>query len=171
MPERSSSLFAEAILVTWRRNRAYGQRLLEDLDDAAMVAQPVPGVTMNHAAWCFSHLNVYAPIAASMLRGAPFEDPLDHPFGQKSAPINDPSAYKPAKALLAEYLHLHDDAEGALVAATDAVLARQNPLERWRGLHPTIGAQIVTLMAKHESMHLGQVSAWRRALGLPRVAI
>jgi uncharacterized damage-inducible protein DinB len=76
-----------------------------------------------------------------------------------------------ADALLAEYRALHDDAERALTQADDRVLLSPNPLERWRTLHPRIGDMLVTLMVKHESGHLGQLSAWRRAIGLSRVAM
>ena len=49
------------------------------------------------------------------------------------------------------------------------VFSEPNPLERWRAVNPTVGDMIVTLMVKHESGHLGQLSAWRRAMGLASV--
>ncbi len=160
-----------AIAITWRRNAAYALRLVGDLTEAQFLAQPVPGRSLNHAAWVLSHLTLYARVAASLLREAPFEDPADHPYGAKSEPLADPSAYPPKSPLIEHYRAAHDDAGAALDSARDAVFASPTALERWRAMHPTTGDMLVTLMVKHESSHLGQLSAWRRAMGLPRVAL
>jgi len=78
----------------------------------------------------------------------------------------------PARAgTIEEYGRLHDDALAALRAADPAAFAMPTPLARWREKHPAVGDMIVALMVKHESGHLGQLSAWRRAMGLPRVAM
>jgi uncharacterized damage-inducible protein DinB len=166
-----TSALANAILITWRRNAAYSQRLVSDLTDAQFAAQPIPGRVLNHPAWILSHLTLYTTIAAAMLRDQPFEDPSDHQYGAKSEPRPDPAAYAARTALINQYKSAHDDAEAALLAAPDRVFSTPTPLERWRALHPTTGDMLVTLMVKHESAHLGQLSAWRRAMGLPRVAM
>lgn len=163
--------FATAIGVSWRRNGAYGGRLVGDLTDAHMTAQPVAGVTMNHPAWILSHLNVYAPIAAAMLRGQPFDDPADHRYGAKSRCVNDPAEYATRARLVEDYARLHADVAGALESAPPEVFTRPTPLERWREMHPVVGDMLVTLIVKHESTHLGQLSAWRRAMRLPPVAV
>lgn len=162
---------AQTILTTWQRNRDYALALLDDLAPEQIVAQPIRGITMNHPAWIISHLNAYAPIAAALLRRDPIEDPADHPFGRKSKPINDTAAYPPKDQLVAEYTRLHDDARHALEQCDPAIFAEPVPLERWRSKAPTVGDMVVTLMVKHESMHLGQLSAWRRAMGLPPVSM
>lgn len=166
-----SILLASAVGITWKRNRDYALRLVGDLSDAQMLAQPVAGRQMNHAAWVLSHLNVYAPIAAAMLRGKSFDDPMDHRYGQKSEVSDNPAEYLGRAALMDEFIRVHDDAERALAETTDAILAGPTPLERWRTQHPQTGQMVLTLMVKHESFHLGQLSAWRRALGLARVAM
>jgi len=166
-----ASAIARAILITWKRNGVYALRLVGDLEPNAFTAQPVPRHAMNHPAWVLSHLNVYAPICTAMIRGEVFEDPAQHPHGQKSEPLADASAYLPGPALMEQFRRLHDEAERALEHADDGIAARPNPLERWRTLHPTVGDMLVTLMVKHESGHLGQLSAWRRAMGFARVAV
>ncbi len=160
---------AAAILITWRRNGAYAARLVGDLSLAQYLAQPIAGRMLNHPAWVLSHLNIYTRICIAMLRAEPFADPIDAKYGQKSEVSDDPTDYIPGPDLLAAYTALHAEAEHALAAATEHILAAANPLERWRAVHPTVGDMLVTLMVKHESAHLGQLSAWRRALGLPRV--
>jgi uncharacterized damage-inducible protein DinB len=160
-----------AILITWRRNSAYALRLVADLTDEQFTAQPIRGRALNHPAWVLSHLNVYAPICAAMLRGEAFEDPIEHRYGQNSEVSADPVAYRDRETLTAAYHGVHDDVEQALLAAPPEVFAAPTPLARWRTVHPTIGDMLVTLMVKHESGHLGQLSAWRRAMGLPRVSM
>ncbi len=162
---------SDIILITWRRNGAYAQRLVGDLSDADWLAQPVPGRLLNHPAWILSHLNVYAPLCTAMLLGQPWDDPIDHPIGQKSEVRTEPGTYPPGAELLKTYVRLHAEAEQALAAAPADRLAAPNPLERAQSMHPTLGSYLVTLMVKHETGHLGQLSAWRRAMGLPRVAM
>ena len=162
---------AQAVLITWRRNGAYGLRLVSDLSAEQFAAQPVRGRVLNHPAWVLSHLNVYMPVVAAMVRGEEFVDPIDHRYGQKSEVSLDPAEYAPGAELVAAYQAAHLDAERALAGAASEVLAGPNPVERWRTMHPTVGDMVVTLMVKHESGHLGQLSAWRRAMGLARVAI
>lgn len=160
---------ASAIAVTWRRNGAYAARLVSDLSPSQWVAQPVLNVAMNHPAWIFSHLNLYTGLCTSMLGGVSFADPIDHPFGPRSEVSGRPSDYGTSEDILAKYTRLHAEAEDALLAADADVYSRITPLERWRAIHPTIGDMLVTLMVKHESGHLGQLSAWRRAMGMARV--
>lgn len=162
---------SSAILITWRRNGAYALRLVGDLPDAHVTAQPVPGRVLNHPAWVLSHLSLYTTISAAMLRRAPFADPADHIYGSKSEPLSVAAAYPVRSKLIEQFKAAHDDAEAALLAASEDVFSSPTPLDRWRSLHPTTGDMLVTLMVKHESAHLGQLSAWRRAMGLPRVAM
>lgn len=163
---------AQAVLITWRRNREYALRLAGDIPEPDLIAQPIgwndPARVMNHPAWILSHLTLYAGVMDAVLRGVPFPDPIDDPFGAKSKPSPDPWAYPPG--LVGRFRDAHDAAARALEAAPDEIFARQTPLERWRAAHPTIGDLTVMLMVKHESGHLGQLSAWRRARGLPSVA-
>jgi hypothetical protein len=160
---------ARAVLITWRRNAEYGVRLVADVAPEMFTAQPVPGRMMNHPAWVFNHLNLYAGIAVKMCRGEGFEDPAEHPHGQKSEPLarldGDP------KVMVATWRTLHEEGARALEAAGVERTGAENPLARWRTLHPTVGDMLVTLMVKHESAHLGQLSAWRRAMGMSRVAV
>jgi hypothetical protein len=170
-PSSGANPLAAAILITWKRNAAYALRLAEDIDPARFVAQPVPGRTLNHPAWVFSHLNLYAAVAVDLASGRAFDDPADHRYGQKSEPLADPSAYPEKAALLEQWRVIHAAGERALEAAAPSLTSAPNPLPRWRAMHPTVGDMLVTLMVKHESGHLGQLSAWRRAMGLSRVPL
>jgi hypothetical protein len=57
----------------------------------------------------------------------------------------------------------------ALPAIPEARCAETTPLEAVRGFLPSMGDCFIFVMAAHENMHLGQLSAWRRVQGMGRV--
>lgn len=58
----------------------------------------------------------------------------------------------------------------ALRAMTGADLVQPLPDERYRHLFPTVGSTALHVLTVHAAVHIGQLSAWRRAMGLPPVA-
>lgn len=163
------SLFRSSIRITWVRNGAYTLRLVSDLTGEQWIAQPVPGRVMNHPAWILCHLNVYAAVVGRLLRAQQVDDPLGTSFARNSAVSNQLGDHPPPSRIVADYTRLHDEALQGLDSAADTVFETENPIPRWRTLHPRIGEQLVTLMVKHESFHLGQLSAWRRSMGMAPV--
>ncbi len=164
-----SEVLRAALRSTWRRNAAYALRLVGDIPPEHFVSQPAPGRTMNHPAWIFCHLNVYASIVASLLRGEPFEDPLGKPYARGSTVSPRLSDYPEPREVVAAFERLHDDAAGSLDTAGADRFSAATPVERLRTMSPTVGELLVMLMVKHESFHLGQLSAWRRAMGMAPV--
>lgn len=164
-----SDLLRAAVRVCWVRNEAYALRLVGDLSDPHMIAQPAPGRVINHPAWILSHLNVYMPLIAAVLGRGEVEDPVTRPHARGSRVTLKAGDYLPREALVAEYTRLHGEATAALDGADAGVFERANPVERMRGNSPTVGVLLMTLMVKHESFHLGQLSAWRRGMGLASV--
>lgn len=158
-----------AISSVWSRNGAYAARLAGDLAPGQFLAQPVAGLLMNHPAWILSHLLVYKTLCVRLLRNESFDDPISHPHGPRSSPLSDPSAYPAPADLVRAFAEAHAEAARALAEAPDDFTDRVIPLVRWRTMVPSIGALLLTLMAKHEAHHLGQLSAWRRAMRLPPV--
>ena len=53
-----------------------------------------------------------------------------------------------------------------MTAADPAALAAPHPNEKSRAHFPTVGDYAIFLMTGHEMDHLGQIAAWRRAMGL-----
>ncbi len=162
----------DAVLGSWTKQRDYAARLVADLSDADMVSQPVPGVVMNHPAWVFSHLSLYPPTLSAIIRGAregEFVDPITSPFGKDSRPAGDGDAYLPKAALMTQYFAGHDELAAVLEQVGTAGLTRAIPLARWEERFPLVADALVYLMLHHETVHLGQVSAWRRAGGRPAV--
>jgi hypothetical protein len=158
-----SSPLVSAALLSWQNQRDYAARLLSDLPPDELTRQPFPG--MNHPAWIIGHLSAYPPVLAAILDGRPFEDPLHSRYGRGTMPSGEAAAYPPKAELLREYFDGHDLLARTLAAADEGVLARPIPLARWQDRFPRIGDAVLYLMLSHEAGHLGQLSAWRRAMG------
>lgn len=154
------------ILNTLRFNRGLTSALLKDVDDERMVAQP-SGV-VNHAAWQVGHI-VTTLSQVGRLIGSTFELPADWEakFGMGSKVAADREA-NPAKAeLLATLERACAAFEQALGSAGEETLAKQMPDSKFRMIMPTLADAALFVAGAHYSYHLGQLSAWRRAQGLP----
>ena len=165
------SAIIDGYLFAWNKNKDYAPKLVADLTQDQMCLQVAPEgqSPANHPAWVLSHLNVYLPIIASIIRDDSFEDPKHHPFGMLSKPESDPSIYASKDELLETFLVGHDEVAKLLSQADDSVFAQKVKLPRWSEVMPTAGMALPYLMFNHENGHLGQVSAWRRIQGLPSV--
>ena len=159
----------ELWLTNWAHQRDYAVRLVSDLSDEEMVAQPVPGVVMNHPAWVRGHLSAYPPVLCAMLRRRTPKDPKDHPFGRESKPETSLGVYGSKDEVVGEYLRVHDDLAETIAGADIDVLDDAIRLERWRDRFPRLKHACAFLMTTHEGIHLGQLSAWRRAGVRPSV--
>jgi uncharacterized damage-inducible protein DinB len=166
-----SSPIIDGLLFAWKKNQDYASRLVADLNDEQLVAQPAvdPEAPANHPAWVLSHLNAYVPIICSVIKGEEFEDPKIHRFGMHSKPAADASVYASKEELVDAFVKGHEQVAELLGNSDDSVFSTAVMLPRWREVMPTAGGALPYLMLNHENMHLGQVSAWRRVLGLPSV--
>lgn len=129
--------------------------------------QVYPGA--NHAMWFVGHMastdnfltSIVAPQSAVTL------DWLSKQFGMGSQPVAEASAYKSPE----EMLGLMRDRREALLAAldtfTDESLGQKTPPKSPDFL-PDLGSVFETAVW-HESLHAGQLSVTRKALGFPPV--
>ena len=160
----------DLVLPTFRANLWYTQKLAADVPDEQMCAQPVAGRVMNHPAFLLGHLAWAAGDVAADKLGLPPACPAGWKelFGMGAVPQADRSRY-PSKAELLKALEdAHARLADAVTKAAPETLAQPAP-ERARERFPTVGALLIGLMTSHEASHNGQLSAWRRAMGLPPV--
>ncbi len=153
-------------------NLVYARKLVEDVSDEQMTLQPsVDGhVVPNHPAWVLGHVAYAFSNGAKMLGGEPVvPDDWNGPFGNGSTPVTDASSYPDKASLLNTFEEAHARVSQAFAAAGDAALAAENPIEGLRPMFPTVGELVTFIMTSHAMLHLGQLSAWRRAVGLPSV--
>ena len=146
-------------------NLGFAQTLIKDLSPEQMVQQP-SGV-INHPAWSLGHLTGSADSLAQLLgltSQAP--DGWDKIFATGGTPSGDLSLYPSKDEILDALKNQHARNTEAVQQADPEMFARPHPNEGARKYFPTVGDMVVFLMTSHEMDHLGQVAAWRRAMGL-----
>jgi hypothetical protein len=159
----------ENAIVIYKLQLDYAQKLLADVPDERLCDQPVPGVVMNHAAFNLGHLAWVGDMAVALLGGKPATTPeWKELFSMGAKPLADRSKYPSKAELLAALEDSHRRLTEAAAKASAETLAQPAP-ERMRARFPTLGAAVTGMMTAHEASHLGQISAWRRALGFPSV--
>jgi len=154
----------------------YAERLLKDIavEDFARFARPGGEVVnSNHPAFVFGHLSLYGPRIVENLGGdvSAVAAPESYPglFSKDATCQDDPqgSIYPPRDAILDQFFTGYRAAESMLRETEDAKFVAENPVEgRLRELFPTTGAMHAFYVSGHFMSHLGQVSAWRRMMGL-----
>lgn len=160
-------LSANDVLFSYRWGVDTFAKLVSDVADGDMARQPVEAI--NHPAWLLGHVGTYHEVIASLLRGEPFENPWDAPCGKNSTPSAERSRY-PSKAQILDH---HQTAAAlackAIETASDGAWARPMDHPTWGKQFATVAPAVVFLATAHQSLHLGQLSGWRRAMGLPRI--
>ena len=146
-------------------NLMYAETLVQDLSAEQMVQQP-NGV-INHPAWSLGHLVVSSNSLGSALGlESSLPEGWDKTFATGGTPSSDLSAYPSKDEILGALKEQHSRNTNALKNADPASWAKPHPNENTRKYFPTLGDMITFLMTGHEMAHLGQIAAWRRAMGL-----
>lgn len=154
----------------YKMNFGFTKLLVADLSADQMCQQP-HGV-INHPAWSLGHL---AATSNGLCRVLGLNSDLPAGWEETFKPVEIPSANTAAFPSKEELLRVLE-AQHALVVkavseADPAALASPSPDERARAYFPTVGDYTVYVMIAHEWDHLGQLAAWRRAMGLGPVAV
>ncbi len=165
---------AETLRNSLRFVEAYAHQLTADLTPEQMVLSGGKGHE-NHPAFTLGHLVTAADMAAQDL-GLASEMPEGWaelfgrrgPADRRLPPIGSSlNAYPSREALLAELHRQHGRILSALVTLPAGRL--NDRAEPWmlQAYFPTVGETLLFMTAVHAATHLGQLAAWRRALGLP----
>jgi hypothetical protein len=159
------------ILHSHSANLYYANQLVKDLSDDQMIAQPIAGVVLNHAKWVLGHIIGGADFTCSFLGESNPVSPAgwNELFGNGSKVLGDRSKYPSKVELLTALTTAFDRRTDAMKKLTPARAAEPFPIEKFRGFWPTLGDGAAYMCTVHDATHLGQLSAWRRALGLPSV--
>jgi hypothetical protein len=157
------------VLQTIQGTVHYGKGLVADIPDDQFAAQPIAGKVLNPPAWVLGHC-AYAAANVAMVLGHKFDLPANanELFGMNSTPRLERSAYPSKDALLSLFDASFKAGADALASATEAQLAAPAP-ESIRSILPTVGLFGVFLLTSHAGTHLGQLSMWRRAMGMKRL--
>ena len=149
----------------------YAEMLTADLTEEQF--GHMPHAEMNHPAFILGHLGLTADGALKTLGRADLaeERPKYEDLFQAGVKCVEQDGRYPGKdEMLAYYLDRHRVVGGVVGELDDAALAAPNPsADRLREMIPTLGGYVNFLLNGHQMAHLGQISAWRRAVGLPGV--
>ncbi len=158
----------QSILRQYRFNLQYAYELVTDCTPEEMTLQPATGFE-NHPAFTLGHLVTGSAMLAQDLGGDYVIPEGWQELFQRTGPtddrIPDVLAIYPTKTqLLTELGRQHQKVEALLLSC--------NPEQLNRHISWHFSAQMPTLLdlatfmcINHESMHLGQLAAWRRAMG------
>ncbi|HWT03108.1 MAG TPA: DinB family protein [Pyrinomonadaceae bacterium] len=139
---------------------------VEGVAAADMVAQP-DGI-MNHPAWVIGHLTHTCQMLGGVI-GLPEWLPTDWAarYGTGGTPAADAGLYETKDDALA----ILRDAQVRLTEAVGQVdddrLDEPFPDEAYLVVFPTVRHALTQVLVGHTANHVGQVSVWRRAMGLP----
>ncbi len=158
------------LINAYKFNLKYAEQLLNGVDEEMMSTIPSKGLE-NHAAFTIGHL-VSAAAMTSKYLGGPYEISSEWESifkrkgpGDPRKPDTNPDLY-PKKAILLKALrHQHSNVE-QLIINLDAKRFDEKVKWRFSNHFPSLGELLYFMCISHESMHLGQLAAWRRAIGL-----
>lgn len=143
----------------------YGRMLMADVDDARIAERPVAGV--NHPAWILGHLIFSTDILRDLL-GHPkvLPETWTAQFGVGSKPSTNRADYLSKEELLGLLDRNFAEVRQLAASATEEQLGQPNPHPRSRDALPTTRELVVLLLTGHAGVHLGQLSTWRRMIGM-----
>jgi uncharacterized damage-inducible protein DinB len=152
-------------------NLAYAKKLVEDVTDEQMTIKPSSGLD-NHPAFTLGHLaTAYANLLNNLTGKFIVADGFKELFarsgpGDPTLPNADVTVYPSKEKLIAEMEKQHKRLTEYLLSMDQRKLAEKFEW-RFASFFPTYQDRILFLCVNHYAMHLGQLAAWRRAMGLP----
>ena len=144
----------------------YLREQVADVAAADMVAQP-NGV-LNHPAWVIGHLTYACQLLGGAI-GLPEWLPHDWAarFGTGSMPVAEAGRYETKDGALTILGDAQARIAGAVDQLDDSRLDAPFPDESYRDVFPTVRHAITQVLVGHTANHIGQVSLWRRVMGMP----
>lgn len=170
MDQPASGFNLNQLLRAYDFNLEYAKDLVRDVTDEQLYQAPGPGLE-NHPGFALGHLVMASALIAKYLGGVydvpeGWEDFFHRAGpGDPTLPVSD-SPDLPAKdELIDELERQHGIVREAVLQCAPEKL--ESPVEwRFDQHFPTAGDMLTFMCITHEAMHLAQVAAWRRALGL-----
>lgn len=152
-------------------NLRFAKILVEDLSEEQMTLCPYPGLE-NHPAFTLGHLITGSALTNEDL-GGKYEIPdgwselfLRRGPGDPRLPDLEKSIYPLKEELITELENQHERLKDK-IRLIDPFKLNEPISWRFSYYMPTLKDLLIFMCINHEAMHLGQLSAWRRAMKLP----
>lgn len=171
MTTATGCMAADLIAAGSRSTLGYAELLVKDIPAEKFAFMPMPNV--NHPAFAIGHLSIYGDNILKLIGRT--ELVRERPefvalFKAGVACVADDGRYPGKDEIVDYFLERYRAAAEALKWVSEDVLNAENPAEgRWKLMFPKVGGAVNFLLNNHAMMHLGQVSAWRRVMGMPGV--
>ncbi len=166
------SLFSDTVVPIAKSSMWFADSVTASIPTDTFARMP-DGIKTNSPAWVIGHLGVYPGWVLSMLAGTEAvnssdDDMAGELFGHSSQCMDDVDGTKyPGKdKLLTTFNTGMQQIIEALPGASESALNAPNPSEQMRERFPTVASLTAFMVGSHCMMHLGQVSTWRRCMGL-----
>lgn len=144
----------------------YCRMLVDDIPDERFAEQPLPDV--NHPAWILGHLAYSADSAVALLGGQKsLSAEWIAKFGPKSKLSAARAEYPSKEELLLALERTFEETRRLAAVAGPEQLAAAHANRAFAEAMPQVGDLCAFLLTSHLGVHLGQLSAWRRMIGLP----
>ena len=170
----TQSMAASIVCSPARRLLGLGQGLLEGVDADKARCKP-EGVDANHPVFIYGHLSIYPDMVLNAIGRNDLTDPKSekwHEFFMHGHACKDNcDCYPPLDEARAFWVDRFETAINAVAEPDESVFAKQCPLEGLREMCPTVGEMCNFMLVMHTSFHLGQMSTWRRCMGLGAISM
>ena len=139
--------------------------LMADLDDTHLALEPQTG--LKTAGWLLGHLAVTGDFGRRLC-GQKAISPKEwrDRFSPGSKTSTNRADYPSMDELRSAVQAVYTDFAQSALTADSSALAQPNPYEPTRGAFPTAGHFVSYLLGGHFAWHLGQLFAWRAAVGI-----
>ena len=161
----------DILIKSYAFNLSYARELVADVDEQNMTKSPAIGLE-NHPAFTLGHLITAAALTSKYL-GGPYNLKRDWENifrrigpGDPRFPESDHTLYPGKEELLEELEEQHKLVE-KFIQDLDKSRFREPVTWRFSKYMPMLGDLLYFMCITHESMHLGQLAAWRRSMELP----
>lgn len=152
-------------------NLAFSEMLVSDLSEEQMTTIPFLGFE-NHPSFTLGHLVTGTALMIEDLGGALHipvgwsELFLRRGPGDPRLPASESRLYPKKEILLNELRNQHEELK-KIISSYDIKQFDESIKWRFSVYMPTVLDLTLFMCVNHEAMHLGQLSAWRRAMKLP----
>ena len=165
---RLTSLAARMIVPSAEYNLRYAEQLVSTIPSDMFAKMPMKD--LSSPAFYIGHLSIYCDRICTLLGRADLVTPMPYaPDVYKGGAVclEQPGLYADKDLLVNTFLERQRRAIEAFACADDKAFAAEHPAEgRFKEMFPTVGSVTAFLLTDHTSIHLGQISAWRRVIGL-----
>jgi hypothetical protein len=161
--------FADVVIAPFKMTRGYAEALTKDIPADKFASMPHP--TMNHPAFIIGHLSIY-PNRLFQILGKPEKVVEKAGFADLFAAgkpcVDQPGHYPHKDEIVSYFFERYQAIADEVATLPDETFLGENPMQgRMKELLPNLGSALIFMLHNHTMMHLGQLSAWRRAMGLP----